>query len=171
MLEYLGKKEKGFTLMELLIAVAIVVILAGVGIPIYLKFQQGAKHAEANTNLNGIKLAEESYKLANGAYFTCAPSPSATPTATTQVWADQGGFDTIGFSTSAPVLFVYEVRASAVGVEPAFEAGALGDTDADTNSVIYVITNTTSPTKEIATYTVGTAVSNAGTLASTAATD
>ena len=44
MLEYLGKKEKGFTLMELLIAVAIVVILAGVGIPVYLRFMSGAKH-------------------------------------------------------------------------------------------------------------------------------
>jgi len=144
MLEYLGKKEKGFTLMELLIAVAIVVILAGVGIPVYLRFQAGAKHAEASTNLNGIKLAEESFKLANGVYGLCAQHPAGAPTQTKQPWgAGNADFDALGFSTSADVLFVYAVNTD--NATSTFLAGALGDTDGDTTNILFVATESAGP--------------------------
>ena len=146
MLEYLGKKEKGFTLMELLIAVAIVVILAGVGIPVYLKFMTGAKVAEASTNLAGIKLAEEGYKLANGVYLTCSVEPRDAPNQDPVPWVDRtGNFDAIDFSVGGDVRFVYEVTAvNALGVN-SFEVGAQGDTDGDGTLILFTCTNTTSP--------------------------
>ena len=101
--------DKGFTLMELLIAVAIVVILAGVGIPVYLKFMAGAKHAEASTNLSSIKMCEEAYKLANGVYRACAVAPRATPDQDAVAWTGNDDFDAIDFSVSGDVRFVYEV--------------------------------------------------------------
>jgi prepilin-type N-terminal cleavage/methylation domain-containing protein len=145
MLEYLGRKEKGFTLMELLIAVAIVVILAGVGIPIYLKFQTGAKHAEASTNLNGIKLAEESYKLSNGTYLICGVSPRlvADIDQDAVAWADLAtGFTDIGFSTSSDVRFAYGVGTVST---TAFVAEAMGDTDGDGTQILFIATETMGP--------------------------
>ena len=136
--------EKGFTLMELLIAVSIVVILAGVGIPVYLKFQAGAKHAEASTSLNGIKLAEEAYKLANGVYKVCAQHPAAAPDENTQSWgAGNADFVALDFATNADVRFVYAVNTD--DATSSFLAGALGDTDGDGNNILFVATEGTGP--------------------------
>lgn len=138
MLRHSARNEKGFTLMELLIAVAIVVILAGVGIPIYLQFQASAKHAEASTNLNGIKLAEESFKLANGTYLDCVTSPRvvANLDQSAAAWQDLGtGFTNIGFQTSGDVRFVYGVNNSGT---TSFLAEALADTDGDGNNILFV---------------------------------
>ena len=141
---YFGN-ERGFTLMELLIAVAIVVILAGIGVPTYLKFQASAKHSEANTNLNGIKQFEESYKLSNGAYIDCAVSPRlvAAINEQTLAWADLGtGFTAIGFATNAPVRFAYAVTGSST---TSFLGEAIGDTDGDGNNILFVTGPTDAP--------------------------
>ncbi|WP_414645174.1 type IV pilin protein, partial [Candidatus Deferrimicrobium sp.] len=50
-----GKKgKKGFTLIELMIVVAIIGILAAIAIPNFLRFQAKSKQSEAKTNLGGI---------------------------------------------------------------------------------------------------------------------
>ena len=46
---------KGFTLIELLIVVAIIGILAGVGVPMYNGYMASAKVQSATTNHNNIK--------------------------------------------------------------------------------------------------------------------
>jgi type IV pilus assembly protein PilA len=53
--------EKGFTLIELMIVVAIIGILAAIAIPNFLKYQAKSRQAEAKTNLGGIFVAETSY--------------------------------------------------------------------------------------------------------------
>jgi prepilin-type N-terminal cleavage/methylation domain-containing protein len=152
--------EKGFTLMELLIAVAIVVILAGVGIPVYLKFMTSSKHAEASQNLSGIKLSEDSYKLSSGVYRACgvAPRVAADLDENAFSWADAAAvntadYTTIDFTVSGDVRFVYEVGVAAA-TPTSFEAGALGDTDGDATQVLFTVTNTTSPAKVAAATTV-----------------
>jgi type IV pilus assembly protein PilA len=52
------RTAKGFTLIELMIVVAIIGILASLAIPNFLKFQAKAKQSEAKTNLKGIYTAE-----------------------------------------------------------------------------------------------------------------
>ena len=54
-------KKKGFTLIELMIVVAIIGILAAIAIPNFLKFQAKARQSEAKTNLAGIATAEIAY--------------------------------------------------------------------------------------------------------------
>jgi type IV pilus assembly protein PilA len=55
------RKSSGFTLIELMIVVAIIGILAAIAIPNFLKFQCKSKQSEAKTNLSGIFTAEKSF--------------------------------------------------------------------------------------------------------------
>ncbi len=57
----LDRNQKGFTLIELMIVVAIIGILAAMAIPNFLKYQAKARQAEAKTNLGGIFVAQTSY--------------------------------------------------------------------------------------------------------------
>lgn len=54
-------REKGFTLIELMIVVAIIGVLAAVAIPAYVNFTRKAKTAEAGTNLGAIYQGARAY--------------------------------------------------------------------------------------------------------------
>jgi len=60
--------KKGFTLMELLIVIIIIGILAGLGIPQYMKAVERGRTAEAKAILGQIRTAEEAYRAKNGTY-------------------------------------------------------------------------------------------------------
>ena len=56
------KLLKGFTLIELMIVVAIIGILAAIAIPNFVKFQCRSKQSEAKGNLKGLYVANEAYR-------------------------------------------------------------------------------------------------------------
>ncbi len=62
--------KKGFTLIELMIVVAIIGILAAIAIPNFLKFQAKSKQSEAKTNLKGVYTAETAYFGEQNTYGT-----------------------------------------------------------------------------------------------------
>jgi type IV pilus assembly protein PilA len=64
----LKKIAKGFTLIELMIVVAIIGILAAIAIPNFVKFQCRSKTSEAKGNLKALYVAEESYRAENDTY-------------------------------------------------------------------------------------------------------
>ncbi|MCP4652071.1 MAG: prepilin-type N-terminal cleavage/methylation domain-containing protein [Candidatus Omnitrophica bacterium] len=60
--------SKGFTLLELIIVVIIVAILAGLGIPQFLKVVERAKASEAVNVLGSIRGSELRYYAEHGGY-------------------------------------------------------------------------------------------------------
>ena len=60
--------RKGFTLIELMIVVAIIGILAAIAIPNFLRFQARAKQSEARQNLGAIFTAYNTYMADNNTF-------------------------------------------------------------------------------------------------------
>ncbi|KUJ96215.1 MAG: Prepilin-type N-terminal cleavage/methylation domain-containing protein [Desulfonauticus sp. 38_4375] len=61
-------KEKGFTLVELLIVIAIIGILAAIAIPQYSKYRQRAFNSAALSDLRNFKTSMEAYYADNQEY-------------------------------------------------------------------------------------------------------
>jgi type IV pilus assembly protein PilA len=127
------KDGKGFTLIELMIVVAIIGILAAIAIPNFLTYQIKSKQSEAKTNTMGIKTAYIAFSAERGCYPGIAADPAAAPVgASKMAWvvpaaltagfcvpAAGGGFvqingtfADIGFAPSGNVFFTYGVTSN-----------------------------------------------------------
>ena len=139
MLRKLRKNRKGFTLIELMIVVAIIGILAAIAIPNFLKFQAKSKQSEAKTNLKGVYTAETGYfgeQNSYGTFQTVNWDPVGTAryryTLVTS-GTDLGDMTvTIGAWTGGP---------TPAWTANAFTAGAQGNIDSDTALDVWTITD------------------------------
>jgi type IV pilus assembly protein PilA len=111
-------KQKGFSLIELLIVVAIILIIAAIAIPNLLRARIAANEASAVASLRTMNTASITYNSSYGSYPTTlsdlGPSNGATPTSTTadlldSVLAPAGGGQT---STKSGYGFTFAVPAS-----------------------------------------------------------
>lgn len=109
------KKTAGFTLLELMVVVAIVGILAAVGIPQYRDYVLRSKLAEAYSNLSTLRSQAEQYfqdnrtyvgfpcpagAITGSKYFTYSCNPAVTKTTYTFVATGVAteGLDGIAFT-------------------------------------------------------------------------
>ena len=60
--------SRGFTLIELMIVVAIIGILAAIAVPNFIRFTARARQSEAKSNLKGFYTAAKSYYAENSTY-------------------------------------------------------------------------------------------------------
>ncbi len=106
-------KQKGFSLIELLIVVAIILIIAAIAIPNLLRARIAANEASAVSSLRTMNTADITYNSTYGVYSpdlsSMGPSNGATPTSTTadlldQVLAPAGG---ASVSTKSGYNFTY----------------------------------------------------------------
>ena len=61
-------KRKGFTLIEVLVVIAIIGILAAIAIPQFASYRKKAQNSAAQTALRNLATSEENYYVAHNAY-------------------------------------------------------------------------------------------------------
>jgi type IV pilus assembly protein PilE len=116
-------KTRGFTLIELMIAVAIVGLLAAIAAPSYSAYITKGKRAEAEGALVTFANAMEQWRLQNGSYLGAAAAGANTgaPAIFSTVVPISGGTTTYNLTISAvnPGGTTYTLTASAIGTQAA----------------------------------------------------
>mgnify|MGYP002636207268 CR=1 FL=1 len=134
------RQNKGFSLVELMIVVAIIGILAAIAIPNFLAMQLRAKRSELPSNLDGIRTAEKAYH-AEWDSFTAAPATPAAIPGRTPVTFTAGGytqFDLLGWVADGKVRGQYVVTATAGNFQTDnFISTATADIDGDSTNSSY----------------------------------
>lgn len=90
--------NRGFTLIELMIVIAILGIISAIAIPAYTGYIKTAKLTEAHNNIAALRLAEEEYFIENNAYFGGATT-ALVQTASQGLWtATKGSGTAVAFN-------------------------------------------------------------------------
>ncbi len=141
-------KGKGFTLVELMIVVAIIGILAAVAIPAFLKYIKRSKTSEAITNLRKMVDGESTYfqqeHITRAGSILASQFVSAGPTPTqpgagqkvdaVAAFSTDAAWTALRFGPDSPVYYSYQTTASGTGSTAAFSAQAFGDLDGDSTT-------------------------------------
>ncbi|TDY01169.1 type IV pilin protein [Thiohalophilus thiocyanatoxydans] len=109
------RNQSAFTLIELMIVIAIIGIIAAIAVPSYTSYLEKSRMSEADKNIAALKQAQEQFYLENNAYF------EGTDTATLEsesngLWEAKG--------SDGPNLFNYTVNISG----PSYTITATGKT-------------------------------------------
>ena len=136
------QKKDGFTLIELMIVVAIIGILAVIAVPNFLTMQLRAKRSEVPTNLSAIRTAEQAYFHEYDRYTTVADNPGIAGVGTAQVgWGTPADWNLLGWKPDGNVRGSYGV----VGATTQFTASGICDVDGYTSKSTFTANENLKP--------------------------
>lgn len=122
------RKIKGFTLIELMIVVAIIGILAAIAIPNFIGMQKRAKTSEVKSSLGEMRTLEEAYRAENETYVGVPPMAQIPAGLHTDNDADADNMAEIGFHPKGLTRYAYTLTAAD---SSSFTAQGSGNIDTD----------------------------------------
>jgi len=151
------RARAGFTLIELMIVVALVGLLAAMAIPNFIRYQARSRRSEAFSNLASLARAQVAYQAERNEYVDSGNSyPDPTKynggvlSAQKMPWeADaQAAYASLGWEPEGQVFYSYGSWTAATGLgcavcETCFTGAAYGDVDGNNSvqTVLYVHPN------------------------------
>ena len=151
----LKRAKRGFTLIELMIVVAIIGILAAVAIPAFMDYMKRSKRTEAALQLNKIGKNSKRAYMENSQYVSGTAAQLPTPgtsgccavagslaanhcKAMPTSWTGNAVWRALDFEIDEETLFYYDYD----GIATTFLAKATGDLDCDGTAVTYSLAGT-----------------------------
>ena len=153
-MKLIKQARRGFTLIELMIVVAIIGILAAVAIPAFMDYMKRSKKTEAALQLNKIGKNSKRAYMENSQYVVgasaalpvagtsgCCGASGTVPNHCKAVPASFTGdsvWTALDFEIDEDTLFVY----SYTGTATTYTATAVGDMDCDGTAITYKLSGT-----------------------------
>jgi len=122
--------QRGFTLAELLVVIAMIAVMSALAVVGYKKYINAAQSSEAKAMIQGIRVGQEAYKAEMLVYLSCSTSLTDwyphTPNDKKMNWAQPGdarytnatnGWQLLNVQADGPVRFGYAVVAGIAGTD------------------------------------------------------
>ena len=124
--------NRRFTLVELMIVIAIIAILAAIAVPEFNRMQLASKRTEVPLNVDGITTAHMAYDAAHDVYvFVPGYVPNGVFNKKTRAWVTTSNYEVLGFRPDGAVRGGY--------YSPAFGSNGVdtvGRCDVDANGTM-----------------------------------